>query len=86
MPANVATAYVQIIPSAKGIQGSISDAIGGEAKSAGKSAGASIASSIKTAIIAAGIGQLQQCAAIAVPGCDLLGFGHQRSASFSSRS
>lgn len=58
MATELGKAYVQIIPSAKGIQGSISDAIGGEAKSAGKSAGASIASSIKTAIIAAGIGKV----------------------------
>lgn len=58
MATEIAKAYVQIIPSAKGIQGSISDAIGGEAKSAGKSAGISIAGAIKTAIIAAGIGKV----------------------------
>lgn len=50
------TAYVQIVPSAKGIAGSISDLIGPEAKSAGTSAGTSIASFAKKAIVAAGIG------------------------------
>lgn len=50
------TAYVQIVPSARGIKGSISNVLGGEAKSAGTSAGASIASFAKKAIAAAGIG------------------------------
>lgn len=54
--ADVAKAYVQIIPSAKGISGSISQAIGGEATNAGKSAGLNLAGAIKTAIAAAGIG------------------------------
>ena len=49
-------AYVQIIPSAKGISGSISSALGGEATNAGKSAGLNIAGAIKGAIAAAGIG------------------------------
>lgn len=49
-------AYVQIIPSAKGISGSISKELGGEATSAGKSAGLNIAGAIKGAIAAAGIG------------------------------
>lgn len=49
-------AYVQIIPSAKGISGSISSALGGEATSAGKSAGLNIAGAIRGAIAAAGIG------------------------------
>lgn len=53
----LAKAYVQIIPSADGIKGKISDALGGEASSAGTSAGSTIASSIKKAIAAAGIGQ-----------------------------
>ena len=53
----LAKAYVQIVPSAKGISGSISQAIGSEADSAGEQAGSSIASKIKTAIIAAGIGK-----------------------------
>lgn len=52
----LAKAYVQIVPSAKGIKGKISEELGGEANSAGKSAGLSIASAIKGAIAAAGIG------------------------------
>lgn len=35
MPANVATAYVQIIPSAQGIGGGIAQALGGDAAAAG---------------------------------------------------
>lgn len=50
------TAYVQIVPSANGISGSISKVLGGEADSAGSSAGSTIASKIKGAIAAAGIG------------------------------
>ena len=49
-------AYVQIVPSAKGISGSISKELGGEATNAGKSAGLNIAGAIKGAIAAAGIG------------------------------
>lgn len=49
-------AYVQIVPSADGISGSISKVLNGEADSAGKSAGSSIAGKIKGAIAAAGIG------------------------------
>jgi hypothetical protein len=52
----LAKAYVQIIPSAKGIGNSISSALGGEATNAGKSAGLNIAGAIKGAIAAAGIG------------------------------
>lgn len=56
MATKLADAYVQIIPSAKGIQGSISKVLNGEAESAGASAGAGIASKLKGAIAAAGIG------------------------------
>ena len=56
--AELAKAYVQIIPSAKGMHGSIAKELGGEASTAGKSAGSSIASGIRNAIIAAGIGKL----------------------------
>ena len=56
MATELAKAYVQIIPSAKGIKGKISEELGGEASSAGSSAGTSIASAIKKAIAAAGIG------------------------------
>lgn len=53
---NLGNAYVQIVPSARGISGSISSVLGGEATSAGKSAGLNIAGAIKGAIAAAGIG------------------------------
>ena len=49
-------AYVQIVPSAKGIKGSIEKEIGGEVASAGESAGGGFASGIKSAILKAGIG------------------------------
>ncbi len=52
----LAEAYVQIIPSTKGMKGSLTEALGGEASSAGDVAGFSIASAIKNAIITAGIG------------------------------
>lgn len=56
MATELAKAYVQIVPSSKGISGSISKELGGEASSAGKSAGINIAGAIKGAIAAAGIG------------------------------
>ncbi|MDU5081995.1 hypothetical protein [uncultured Tissierella sp.] len=56
MATELGKAYVQIMPSAKGISGSISKALGGEATSAGKSAGSSIMGGIKGAIVKAGIG------------------------------
>ena len=56
------TAYVQIVPSAQGIKGSISNVLGGEAASAGessgKSLGANIVSFAKKAIIAGAIGKV----------------------------
>lgn len=60
MATQIGEAYIQIIPSAKGIKNSITKELGGEAESAGKSAGSSIASglvgAIKGALAAAGIG------------------------------
>lgn len=58
MPANVATAYVQIIPSAQGIGGGIAQALGGDAAatSAGESIGGKLVNTIKGVIAAAGIG------------------------------
>lgn len=54
------TAYVQIVPSARGISGKIKEALSGEADSAGIEAGNKVGSGlvgkIKTAIAAAGIG------------------------------
>ena len=58
MATELGQAYVQIMPSAKGISGKITKAIDPEAKSAGKSAGSSIASGIKKIIVAAGIGKV----------------------------
>ena len=56
MATELGQAYVQIMPSAKGIKGSIQKTLDPEASSAGKSAGLSIAGAIKGAIAAAGIG------------------------------
>ena len=57
---DLATAYVQIVPSAKGIKGSITKELGGECQSAGaasgESFGASMVSKIKGVIAAAGLG------------------------------
>lgn len=57
MATELAKAYVQIIPSAKGIQGSIRQELGGEADSAGKSAGNRICNAIKGVIATAAIGK-----------------------------
>ena len=56
MATELGKAYVQIIPSAKGIAGSISSELNGEAASAGQSAGASLVGKLKGVIAAAGIG------------------------------
>lgn len=58
----LAKAYVQIVPSAQGIKGKITEELGGEAESAGQSAGESIAKKIKAAIAAAGIGMALKAA------------------------
>jgi phage-related protein len=50
-------AYVQIMPSAKGISKEITKTLDPEMKTAGKNAGSSIVSSIKKVIVAAGIGK-----------------------------
>ena len=42
MATELAQAYVQIMPSARGIQGSLSQLMGGEASAAGESAGRSL--------------------------------------------
>lgn len=57
MATELGKAYVQIIPSAKGIGNAISSELGGEATSAGKAAGLNIAGAIKGAIAAAGIAE-----------------------------
>lgn len=62
MATDLGSAYVQIVPSAKGISGSISKLLGGEADSAGRSAGsslgASLVSALSGALAAAGIGKI----------------------------
>ena len=62
MPNNntVARAYVQIVPSAEGIKGSITSALGGEASSAGSQLGSMLSTGIKGAVVAgvAGLGAI----------------------------
>lgn len=58
MATELGKAYVQIIPSAKGIGSSISSALNGEASSAGKSAGFNLVGALKGVIAAAGIGKV----------------------------
>lgn len=53
---NIGKAFVQIVPSAEGIEGSITKLLGGESENAGKKSGLKIASFMKKAIAAAGIG------------------------------
>lgn len=55
--ADLGKAYVQIVPSAEGIKGSITKVLSAESTSAGKSAGLNVAGAIKGAIVAAGIGE-----------------------------
>ena len=54
---DIGKAYVQIVPSAKGLEGAISGQLDGEAAKAGQSAGTSIVSTLKKVFIAAGIGK-----------------------------
>lgn len=58
---NLATAYVQVIPSAKGMKENLSGIFSSEMPSAGKSAGsqfgANLVKTVKTALAAAGIGE-----------------------------
>lgn len=54
--ADIAKAYVQIIPSAEGIKGSLTDILGGEATSAGTKAGGAFAGGMSKALTAAKIG------------------------------
>ncbi|HFU4488741.1 TPA: phage tail protein [Streptococcus suis] len=62
MSTDLGSAYVQIVPSVKGISGSISKLLGGEVDSAGRSAGsslgASLVSALSGALAAAGIGKM----------------------------
>ena len=56
MATDIGQAFVQIVPSARGIKCSIEGVLGGEADSAGKSAGLKIGGALKKAIAAAGVG------------------------------
>lgn len=61
MPNNtVARAYVQIVPSADGIKGSITSALGGEASSAGTQLGSMLSTGVKASLAAgvAGLGAI----------------------------
>lgn len=57
MATEVGKAYVQIVPSAKGISGAISSQLRGESEKAGTSAGLGIAGKIKGVLVGAGIGK-----------------------------
>ncbi len=57
MGTELAKAYVQIVPSARGIKGKISEQLGSEGDSAGRMFGANMAGAIKGVIAAAGIGK-----------------------------
>lgn len=63
---SLASAYVQIIPSADGISGKLAEVMGGEAVSAGKISGKSLGSalvgSLTKVVAAAGIGKMLQSA------------------------
>ena len=54
----IATAYVHVVPSMKGVKGTLQEAFDTEAASAGDSAGKTLASRIKGALVAAGIGKV----------------------------
>ena len=58
MATELGKAYVQVIPSAKGIGGMLKKSMGGDMDSAGTSLGKGLGSKIKAAIIAAGIGKV----------------------------
>ena len=53
---SLGTAYVQVVASAQGIKGSITNALSGEASTAGAKTGSLLAGKIKGALVAAGIG------------------------------
>lgn len=63
---SLASAYVQIIPSADGISGKLAEVMGGEAAAAGKISGKSLGSALvgtlTTVVAAAGIGKMLQSA------------------------
>ena len=58
MATELGKAYVQIVPSLKGMQGTISKELGGEGTSAGKAVGGNLIGALKGVIVAAGIGKI----------------------------
>lgn len=78
--ATIGTAYVQILPSAEGIKGNLTKALGGEASSAGKSLGGKIGSGIVTGIKTTGIAV---GAAVAAAGAAAVSLGKQAMSSYS---
>lgn len=62
-------AYIQVIPTTKGIKGELESQMGDAGESAGKKSGARIGSAIKSAILAVGIGEAIKSAVTA--GADL---------------
>lgn len=57
MAQTIGQAYVQIMPSAKGIKGALTNVMGGEAAAAGEATGNKLVDTIKKVIIGAGIGK-----------------------------
>lgn len=57
MATELAKAYVQIVPSARGIKGSIAKELDGEGDAAGKSVGGQLVGAIKRVLVTAGIGK-----------------------------
>lgn len=78
--ATIGTAYVQILPSAEGIKGNLTKALGGEASSAGKSLGGKLGSGIVTGIKTTGIAV---GAAVAAAGAAAVSLGKQAMSSYS---
>lgn len=78
--ATIGTAYVQILPSAEGIKGNLTKALGGEASAAGKSLGGKIGSGIVTGIKTTGIAV---GAAVAAAGAAAVSLGKQAMSSYS---
>ena len=70
----IGTAYVQIIPSAEGIKGKLTEALGGEVTNAGKGLGGKLASGLKTGLKATAVAA---GAAIAAVGTAAVAAGKQ---------
>ena len=57
MATSLASAYVQVIPTTKGISSTLANELSGSAQSTGQSTGSKIASGIKGVLVGAGIGK-----------------------------